>query len=292
MVFRANIGCCCCCPRESVPFVKSFSLLGIVLSSVKIFVYVVMMLAHSGPLCAALFFGFLLNVAVLTFSIILRCKAKNPNFKIIKRFAVLMLVVLCVEIVVTLIGVVVAGFSLTGHHQRHYRDEDFGDRGKYYRRRRDFEEEGETSDSMEDADYEYRSFDFGNFVSALLALYSFLVFFGLLVWQLFAAVKLLKCAQYELRNAVEEEDSDETSDEEVAQPRPKRKKARRKAKGFKDTQEVQIVVKKKKSRKQSPPKTEYVEFEDVREARAQPPLRKVQVKYAQDSEDSFEGRSA
>lgn len=280
MVFKAKIGCCCCCKKKSVPFMKSFTMMCIVLSAVKTLVYLLMTMAHSGPLRFALFLGFALNVGILVISSVLRCRAKNPNYTKIKRLSVILLALLCVEIFITFVGVIMAGFSLNmHHHRRHPRYDDIvdyhGDDDMKYDKKRHHEDNYEEKEFMrndeydyDDDDYEYRSFDFGNFISALISLFSFLVFFGLLVWQIFASCSMVKLAKYELENgdSGEAESTESSDEEEVQAPRKKAKnKARKMKKSFKDAQSIEFVEKPKKSRKMANPQNNYVEFEDVRE---------------------------
>lgn len=284
MVFKANIGCCCCCKKTTIPFIKSFTLMGIVLSSVKILAYLVMMKLNSGPLRGALFFGFVFNVCILTISSVLRCKLKNPNFHKMKKLSIALTVLLCIEIFITFIGIIMVGFSLaTTEYYVQYNDvrvddvEETPDKGDVYYKRRNHDETIEDRGTMEnrkfdDYDNERGYFRLGNFCSDLSSLVSLFVAFGLLIWQIYASCWMIKCAKYELNNQIQEEtESSETSDEEAQPPKKiSKKKKRREKKGFKNTQNIEFVEKPKKSRKNQNQQKKYVEFEDIQEVPSRP----------------------
>lgn len=343
MVFKGKIGCCCCCPKESIPFIKAYSLKSIILAVIKLLVYMASIyFVHCRAIRGILVFAFLINICVLTFAITLRCKAKNPSYKMVKKLGIVMLIIFCIEILVTLALLASSGFMIhkmrwKHHHPRFLWNDkedwkknddyknDWNHTDKDYDKpliadkpevmdKPEYEEKSEVMDKPEyekpdyynkpkygeKPDYEFHGKDkeygkrrwrhrhFGHFCNALMPYYFSMIFFGLLIWQIYSSAVLIKCANYNLKQNPEfsSESSDETSDEEDArvERRPKKKRC---CEEYENNQKIKFVQKRsKKSKKKNKKENDYVVFDDSMETPKNPNAKDVPIQYRErESED-------
>lgn len=294
MAFSGYIGCCCCCKRTSIPYLKSYSVFTMVMSIIKILKYfatVAMMseFAMVGPLLILLF---LLNIATLVLSIILRCKAKRPNFASVKKLAAAMLILLSIEFFFTLIGVCLSSFDIRNMYWEQLEDADYGESDDYEQNER-----YRHRDHMKEHDFlRHMTEENPNLGVVLCALYSLIVFISFLVWQLYSSGILMKCAKYEInkQNGIEEssteesteESSEDSTEEEPELPRVsrrKRSKKSHKARKFEDNQKIRIAAEKREDDSES----DYVEFEDSESDPSPPPKKSKKRREKHVEEESF-----
>lgn len=201
MAFKAYIGCCCCCKKRSKPYIQSCSIFFLVMAAIKLINFLVLVLYYgvNDAVTAILAIMIIFEAAVLVFAILLLCKNKKPNFKLVKIVGIITVIIFALEAIMY-----IALCAMYGSHVTAAAEEVANQHG-------------------EGAGVITAVFGYFIIIPIIIELS---IFWGFVIWQVHAAAALIKCGNYNL-NKIEKGEEESPSSTDSDKERKRRKKERK-----------------------------------------------------------------